>query len=134
MHKYRKNKRGAIVRPYTHIKGGTNMNVYDTVNQLAREIKESEQYLEYKKMKELIKETPELKQKLDDFENARYQTQIATMKGEEPSKEQVETLQKIYLELIQNDTTKKYLDVELKFNTMLSDINKILGETIKDIM
>ena len=85
-------------------------------------------------MKELIKETPELKQKLDDFEKARYETQIATMSGQEPSKEQVETLQKIYLELIQNDITKKYLDVELKFNTMLSDINKILGEAVKDII
>ena len=110
------------------------MNIYDTVNKLAQEIKNSEEYIEYKKMKELIKETPELKQKLDDFEKARYETQIATMSGQEPSKEQVETLQKIYLELIQNDITKKYLDVELKFNTMLSDINKILGEAVQDII
>lgn len=110
------------------------MNVYDTVNQLAKEIKESEEYLEYKKIKEIVKEKNELKEKLDNFEKARYETQIATMKGEEPTKEQVENLQKIYLELIQNDITKKYLDTELKFNTMLSDVNKILGEAIKDIM
>lgn len=110
------------------------MNVYDTVNQLAKEIKESEEYLEYKKIKEIVKEKPELKEKLDSFEKSRYETQIATMKGEEPTKEQVENLQKIYLELIQNDITKKYLDTELKFNTMLSDVNKILGEAIKDIM
>ncbi len=110
------------------------MNVYDTVNRLAKEIKESEEYLEYKKMKEIIKEIPELKQKLDDFEKARYETQISTMKGEEPTKEQVENLQKIYLELIQNDKTKKYLDTELKFNTMLSDINKILGEAVQDLI
>lgn len=110
------------------------MNVYDTVNQLAREIKESEEYIEYKKTKEMIKEKPELKEKLNDFEKARYETQVATMKGEEPSKEQIENLQKIYLELIQNDITKKYLDTELKFNTMLSDINKILGEAVQDII
>ena len=110
------------------------MNVYDTVNQLAKEIKDSEEYLEYKKMKELVKEKTELKEKLDNFEKARYETQISTMKGEEPSKEQVENLQKIYLELIQNDITKKYLDTELKFNTMLSDINKILGEAVQDII
>ena len=110
------------------------MNVYDTVNRLAKEIKESEEYKEYKKMKELLKEKPELKEKLDSFEKARYETQISTMKGEEPSKEQVENLQRIYLELIQNDITKKYLDTELKFNTMLSDINKILGEAVKDII
>ena len=110
------------------------MNVYDTVNQLAKEIKESEEYLEYKKIKDIVKEKPELKEKLDNFEKARYETQIATMKGEEPTKEQVENLQKIYLELIQNDITKKYLDTELKFNTMLADINKILGEAVQGII
>ncbi len=110
------------------------MNVYDTVNQLAKEIKASEEYSEYQKMKEVVKQNIELKKKIDDFEKARYETQISTMKGEEPTKEQVENLQKIYLELIQNDITKKYLDTELKFNTMLSDINKILGEAVQDII
>lgn len=110
------------------------MNVYDTVNQLAKEIKESEEYLEYKKMKDIVKEKTELKEKLESFEKCRYETQISTMKGEEPEKEQVENLQKIYLELIQNDITKKYLDAELKFNTMLSDINKILGKAVQDII
>ncbi len=110
------------------------MKVYDTVNQLAREIKESEEYLDYKKMKDTIKESPELKEKLDNFEKARYDTQIATMQGQEPSKELIENLQKIYMELIQNDITKKYLDTELRFNTMLSDVNKILGEAVKDII
>ena len=110
------------------------MNIYDTVNQLAKQIKESEQYIEYKKMKEIIKENTELKEKLDDFERARYETQIATMQGKEPTKEQVEVLQKSYLELIQNDITKNYLEAELKFNTILSDINKILGEAVQDII
>ena len=110
------------------------MKVYDTVNQLANEIKTSEQYNEYKKMKEMIRELPELKEKLDEFEKARYITQLATMQGQEPSREQIEQMQKIYLELIQNETTKKYLDVELAFNTMLADINKVLGEAIKDVM
>lgn len=110
------------------------MNIYDTVNQLAKQIKESEEYIEYKKMKEIIKEDTELKEKLDSFERARYETQIATMQGKEPTKEQVEVLQKSYLELIQNDITKNYLEAELKFNTILSDINKILGEAVQDII
>ncbi len=110
------------------------MNIYDTVNQLAKQIKESEEYIEYKKMKEIIKEDTELKEKLDSFERARYETQISTMQGKEPTKEQVEVLQKTYLELIQNDITKNYLEAELKFNTILSDINKILGEAVQDII
>lgn len=110
------------------------MKVYDTVNQLAKEIRESEEYTEYKKMKEVIFNSPELKEKVDNFEKARYETQVETMKGQEPSREQIELMQKLYLELIQNDITKKYLDVELKFNTMLADINKILGEAVQEVI
>lgn len=110
------------------------MKVYDTANQLAKEIKDSNEYIEYKKIKEIILNTPELKQKLDDFTKARYETQVEAMKGQEPSKEQVELMQKLYLQLIQNDVTKKYLEVEMKFNTMLADINKILGEAVKEVI
>ena len=66
------------------------MKVYDTLNQLASEIKTSEQYVEYKKMKEIIKTSPELKVKLDEFEKARYTTQLSAMQGQEPSREQIE--------------------------------------------
>lgn len=110
------------------------MKVYDTANQLAKEMKSSEEYLEYKKMKEMVLNTPELKEKLDVFEKARYETQLQAMQGKEPTKEQIETMQKSYLELIQNETTKSFLDAELKFNTMLTDINKILSEAIKEVI
>ena len=110
------------------------MNVYDAMNNLANEIKKSKEYINYKEMKEKIKQNPALKEKLDEFEKARYETQVSTMKGQEPQDKLIERIQKVYLELIQNDITKKYLEVELEFNTMLTDINKILGEAVKDVM
>ena len=39
------------------------MNVYDTANKLAQEIKESQEYKEYKSMKDEIMTNPELKRK-----------------------------------------------------------------------
>lgn len=110
------------------------MNVYDAMNNLANEIKKSKEYINYKEMKEKIKQNPALKEKLDEFEKARYETQVSTMKGQEPQDKLIERIQKVYLELIQNDITKKYLEVELEFNTMLTEINKILGEAVKDVM
>lgn len=110
------------------------MNVYDTVNQLANEIKNSEEYIEYKNIKEVVNSNPELKTKMEKFEKARYEAQVATINGEEPSSEQIQTMQKAYLELINNEITKKYLETELKFNTMLADINKVLSEVVKELM
>ena len=56
------------------------------------------------------------------------------MKGEEPTQEQIKNLHTIYLELIENDMTKEYLDAELKFNMMLADINNILRDAVKDVI
>ena len=110
------------------------MNVYDTANKLAQEMKTSQEYLDYKKLKEEIKQNVELKSKLDEFEKARYEIQIEVMQGKEQNKEKTENMQKIYLELIQNETTKKYFDAELKFNVLLSDVNKIIGEAVQDVL
>ena len=43
-------------------------------------------------------------------------------------------MQKLYAELIQDDTAKKYFDYELKFNVLLADVNKIIAESVKDVL
>jgi len=110
------------------------MNVYDTANKLAQEMKNSQEYLDYKKIKEEVNQNIELKLKLDEFEKSRYEVQLEVMQGKEQNKEKTESMQKIYLELVQNETTKKYFDAELKFNVLLSDVNKIIGEAVQDVL
>ena len=110
------------------------MNVYDTANNLAQEMKLSIEYLNYKKLKEEIKKNVQLKSKLDEFEKARYEIQLEVMQGKEQNKEKTENMQKIYMELIQNEIIKRYFDAELKFNVLLSDVNKIIGEAVQDVL
>ena len=45
-----------------------------------------------------------------------------------------EELQKMYVELIQNEKVREYFEVELKFNVILTDINKIIGEAVEDVL
>lgn len=110
------------------------MNIYDTANRLAYEIKNSEEYINYKKMKEEVKNNPELKEKLEKFEKERYEVQIEAMSSGKQDAEKVADMQKIYTELISNDIMKKYFDAELKFNVMLADVNKIIGESVEDLI
>ena len=58
------------------------MQVYDTVNKLASEIKSSEEYINYKMAKQAINLNVDLKKKIDEFEKARYEAQIIAL---EPS-------------------------------------------------
>ena len=110
------------------------MNVYDTANKLASEIKSSNEYKEFKKIKEEINSNPELKEKIKEFEKNRYQVQMMAMQTGEPNEEMYKKVQEEYMELIKNEKVMKYFDAELKFNVLLADVNKIIGESVRDVI
>ena len=43
-------------------------------------------------------------------------------------------MKNLYAELIQLDDAKKYFEAETKFNILLADVNKIIGEAVRDVM
>ena len=110
------------------------MNVYDEVNNLGRAIKESKEYKEYKEAKDKVKEVEGLKEKIDEFEKIRYEEQILALQGEKQSEEKMAKLQELYQILVQNPDIKDYFDKEVRFNVMMADVNKIIGEAIKDVL
>ena len=107
------------------------MNVYDTANKLASEIKQSEEYINYKMAREALALNPDLKKKIGEFELASYDARITQM---QTGKEDEEKTRELYANLIQNDDAKKYFDAEMKFNIILADVNKIIGEAVRDVM
>lgn len=110
------------------------MNVYDTVNKLAQEIKDSEEYVNYKKYKQLIKSNKEVNEMINKFETLRYEIQISAMQGLEKGKEKEKELQDIYKELLEKENVKEYFDAEFKFNILLADVNKIIGDSVKEVL
>jgi len=113
---------------------GKDMNVYDTANKLARELKESNEYLEYKNIKKALDQNQEVKEKLREFEEKRYAVQLEALKGEEQEKDKLEEMQRIYATLMQNELAKSYFDAELKFNVLIADVNKIIAESVQDVI
>lgn len=109
-------------------------NVYDTANKLAYEIKESKEYKDYKLARKKINENPELKAKIDEFEKVRYEAQVLSIKAREEDKEKIKKLQELYDILVKNSDIKEYFDLEVKFNVMIADVNKIIAESIKDVL
>ncbi len=110
------------------------MEVYDRANALARAIKECKEYREYKEIKAEISKDPDLKQKVDEFEKIRYEEQLLAMQGEKQSDGKMQKLQELYKILVQNEQVKDYFDKEVRFNVMVADVNKIIGESIKDVL
>ncbi len=110
------------------------MNVYDEVNNLAKAIKDSKEYSEYKQVKAEINKMPDLKQKIDEFEKIRYEEQLLAMQGEKQTDEKMKKLQELYEILVKNPSVKDYFDKEVRFNVLIADVNKIIGEAIKDVL
>lgn len=110
------------------------MNVYDTANRLAGEIKESEEYMNYKMARQALALNPDLKKKIGEFEVARYDAQLTQMQTGKEDEEKTNKMKELYAELMQIDDAKKYFDAEMKFNILLTDVNKIIGEAVRDVM
>ena len=110
------------------------MNIYDTANRLASEIRESNEYKDYKKAKEEITSNPETKSKVNDFEKLRYEVQLLEYQGKGEGEDKTKKLQEMYTMLVQDKKIKEYFDLEVKFNIMIADVNKIIAEAIKDVL
>lgn len=110
------------------------MNVYDTANRLAGEIKQSEEYMNYKMAKQALNLNTELKEKMAEFEKARYEVQIEMMQTGKNDEEKYKHVQDLYAKLVENNEAKRFFDAETKFNVMIADVNKIIGEAIRDVM
>ncbi len=110
------------------------MNVYDTANILATEIKQSEEYVNYKMAKQAINLNSELKKEIEEFDKLRYEIQLEMMQTGNADENKNKQLQNKYAELVENLDAKKFLEAETKFNILIADVNKIIGEAIRDVM
>jgi len=109
------------------------MYVYDEANNLAKAIQESKEYQEYKKAKEGLNSNPEMKKKVEEFEKIRYDVQIMSFQGKEDP-EKMQKLQEMYNILNTDKEIKEYFDIEVRFNIMLADVNRIISESVKDLI
>ena len=110
------------------------MNVYDTANKLAQEIKQSEEYVNYKMAKEALNLNTELKKKIEEFEKTRYEVQLSAMQTGKNDEEKVKKMQQLYIELYENADAVKFFEAETKFNIILADVNKIIGDAVIDVI
>lgn len=110
------------------------MYVYDEANNLAKAIQESKEYADYKKAKADLESNPEMKKKIEEFEKIRYDVQVMAFQGEKQDEEKQKKLQEMYQILMEDSKIKEFFDIEVRFNIMLADVNRIISESVKDLL
>lgn len=104
------------------------MNPYDQAHALARALKESEEYREYTRLKEVAYDDGTNKALLDEYKRLQFRMQAKLAAGESMPEEDLQRLQQIGALLQFNPDVSAFLMAEFRFQRMLSDIFKILAD------
>lgn len=104
------------------------VNVYDKANELASLIKQSEEYKEYNRIKDEVYEDEQNKRMIKDYKKLQFEAQAAYLTGQEPEKDLMDKIQKMGEVLQFNPKITEFFTTEYKFNTLVSDIYKIIGD------
>lgn len=104
------------------------MNPYDQAHALARSLKDSEEYREYNRLKQIAYEDATNKALLDEYKKLQFRMQTKMATGESMPQDDLQRLQQIGTLLQFNPDVSAFLMAEFRFQRMLTDIFKILAD------
>lgn len=107
------------------------MSTYDKAHELANSLKTSKEFNDFKEAKAEIEKDAKTKEMVYDFKKKQFELQTEQFTGKEPDKEKVANLHNLYNILIVNPQISKYFEAEYRFSQMISDVYKIIGESVE---
>ncbi len=105
-------------------------NVYDLAHELARSLKETDQFKDWKRVKDKVDADERLSKMIADFSQQNMQFQSAAMMGQKPDEELMQKVQSMYSIIMQDPTCAEYLNAEMAFSQVVADIYQILGDAV----
>ncbi|NLD11734.1 MAG: YlbF family regulator [Clostridiales bacterium] len=106
------------------------MNVYEQAHGLAQSIRESEEYKQYMALKVKIDQNPEISSMIKDFERKNMEQQTKQMMGEKMPQDMAQQVQDLYGILMKDPSAAEYLQAEIRFSLMMSDVYKVLADAV----
>ncbi len=110
------------------------MNFYDKVHELVRCFKNTEEYKNYIELKNEIKKDEKDASLVKEFKEKQTKIQMDYINTGKMNEEMQKELENTYSLLIQSENIRKFLEAEIKLNVLLADMQKIMGEGIKEII
>ena len=110
------------------------MSTYETAQQLAQEIQESEEYRSFLGAKEKIKADESNYKMIRDFQLKQFEIQQAQLFQLEVSEEKQQELERLYSLLSLNPVARQYLEAEFRISRLVNDVQKIIGDAIQEAL
>ena len=106
------------------------MNVYDEAHSLAKAIKESNEFLEFNKVRKEVEEDNEVSQMIADMQKLQIEIQTAQISGQQPSEDVMNRLQSLSTMLATKPLAAKFMQAEAAFSVMMNDVFQIIGDAM----
>ena len=106
------------------------MLVYDRAHELARALKQSEEYQSYLRAQERIQGDESAKKMLSDLRARQWQLQAAQLAGQEVPQDQPRQVEKLYEVVSYHPGLRDLLQAEYRLGKMLADVQKIIAESV----
>lgn len=104
------------------------VNIYDSVNALARDLKRTDEYMEYARLRDSVMENETNKALINEYKKLQFQLQVSMAGGAQPNADDMERFQKLTSVLQLSPDTSAFILAEIRLQAMLADIYKIIGE------
>ena len=105
------------------------MNVYNEAYNLAKSIKESEEFKQYDALRKQIEANEELNNMIKGFEKKQLELQAKQLMGEDPG-DMTQAVNELTQIVIKNPMAAQYLQAQMRFTLMMNDVYKILADAI----
>lgn len=110
------------------------MPANDVAHELARTLKESDEFKQFLKSKEKVMSDANNHKMIRDFQLKQWEIREAQMLETEVSEEKQQELERLYSLVSLNPAAREYLEAEFEVSRMVNDIQRIIGEAIQDAL
>ncbi|MGX7051580.1 YlbF family regulator [Leuconostoc palmae] len=108
------------------------VNIYDNANEMAKVLKQTEQYLNWESAFDAIQKDDEAKKLFDQFQTVQMSVQQMMQSQQQPSEEQEKEWDTIASEVQKNTLITALLSTEQALNTVLTEINDIVTKPVSE--
>ena len=106
------------------------MNVYDEAHSLAKAIKESNEFLEFDKVRQEVNADKEVSEMIAEMQKLQLELQAAQISGAEPNADLMSRIQSLSTMMATKPLAAKFMQSEAAFSIMMNDVFKIIGEAM----
>ena len=108
-------------------------NIYDTANQLERDLRELQEFKTVKESFEAIYADETARALFEEFRTVNVELQQKQFSGQEITEEDIQKAQELGQIVSENEHIKALMEAEQRLNTIMQDINRIITNPLQEL-